>query len=173
MGGGGRGAAGGGACALAQDAENGRGKKTTKKILLNRRNPKSSPPKKQNKTQNKQNQQLEVYAPWCGHCKQLAPIYAKLAKRFAKVESVVVAKMDGTENEHPEVVSHFTEIIITILGSTSHRMARRTSRIVAATCVAHDAKRRSTRQRAFVAARRAITLTTTKTTNKNKLGTTT
>ena len=45
---------------------------------------------------------LEVYAPWCGHCKTLAPIYAKLAKRFAGVDSVVIAKMDGTENEHPD-----------------------------------------------------------------------
>jgi len=46
---------------------------------------------------------LEVYAPWCGHCKSLEPIYKKLAKRFKKVESVVVAKMDGTENEHPDL----------------------------------------------------------------------
>jgi len=46
---------------------------------------------------------LEVYAPWCGHCKSLAPIYEKLAKRFAEVDSVVIAKMDGTENEHPDV----------------------------------------------------------------------
>ncbi len=46
---------------------------------------------------------LEVYAPWCGHCKKLEPIYKKLAKRFASVESVVIAKMDGTENEHPNV----------------------------------------------------------------------
>ncbi|GAX73180.1 hypothetical protein CEUSTIGMA_g633.t1 [Chlamydomonas eustigma] len=46
---------------------------------------------------------LEVYAPWCGHCKKLEPIYKKLAKRFSSVDTVVIAKMDGTENEHPEV----------------------------------------------------------------------
>lgn len=37
----------------------------------------------------------------CGHCKQLAPVYKKLAKRFSVVDSVVIAKMDGTTNEHP------------------------------------------------------------------------
>lgn len=45
----------------------------------------------------------QVYAPWCGHCKALAPVYEKLAKRFAKIDSVVIAKMDGTENEHPDI----------------------------------------------------------------------
>ena len=44
-----------------------------------------------------------MYAPWCGHCKKLDPIYKKLAKRFKKVDSVVIAKMDGTENEHPDI----------------------------------------------------------------------
>ena len=44
---------------------------------------------------------VEVYAPWCQHCKALEPIYEKLARRFSVVDSVVIAKMDGTKNEHP------------------------------------------------------------------------
>ena len=42
---------------------------------------------------------LEMYAPWCGHCKELAPIYDDVGRAFAKVDSVVVAKMDLTANE--------------------------------------------------------------------------
>ncbi|KAK7324940.1 hypothetical protein VNO77_28910 [Canavalia gladiata] len=44
---------------------------------------------------------LEIYAPWCGHCQSLEPIYNKLAKHLRDIESLVVAKMDGTTNEHP------------------------------------------------------------------------
>lgn len=46
---------------------------------------------------------LEVYAPWCGHCKQLIPIYDELAKKVAHNKKLVIAKMDGTANEHPSV----------------------------------------------------------------------
>ena len=32
---------------------------------------------------------LKLYAPWCGHCKALAPIYSQLADLFSEEESVV------------------------------------------------------------------------------------
>ncbi|CAN0548325.1 unnamed protein product, partial [Laminaria digitata] len=36
---------------------------------------------------------VEFYAPWCGHCKTLAPIYEKLGNIFAAEKDVVVAKV--------------------------------------------------------------------------------
>ncbi|KAJ0255372.1 Protein disulfide isomerase-like 1-3 [Hirschfeldia incana] len=44
---------------------------------------------------------LEIYAPWCGYCQSIEPIYNKLGKYLKGVDSLVVAKMDGTTNEHP------------------------------------------------------------------------
>jgi protein disulfide-isomerase A6 len=42
---------------------------------------------------------LEFYAPWCGHCKSLAPKYEELATAFAGEADVVIAKIDATEQE--------------------------------------------------------------------------
>jgi len=44
---------------------------------------------------------LEMYAPWCGHCKKLAPIYDELAKSLEGVENLVIAKMDAVANDSP------------------------------------------------------------------------
>lgn len=55
---------------------------------------------------------LEIYAPWCGHCKKLAPAYTKLGNRFKSIENVVIAKMDGTANDIPDLnVQGFPTII--------------------------------------------------------------
>jgi len=42
---------------------------------------------------------VEFYAPWCGHCKALAPIYNEVANIFKPEANVVVAKVDATENQ--------------------------------------------------------------------------
>nr|CAD1816905.1 unnamed protein product [Ananas comosus var. bracteatus] len=38
---------------------------------------------------------VEFYAPWCGHCKHLAPIYEKVANAYKLEEDVVVANVDA------------------------------------------------------------------------------
>lgn len=48
---------------------------------------------------------VEFYAPWCGHCKNLAPKYEQLAKVFAGEQEVVIANVDATEN--PDLASRY------------------------------------------------------------------
>jgi len=42
---------------------------------------------------------VKYYAPWCGHCKALAPVWDELAKDVEAAEDLVIAKFDSTTNE--------------------------------------------------------------------------
>mmetsp|Transcript_93623 Transcript_93623/g.265085 ORF Transcript_93623/g.265085 Transcript_93623/m.265085 type:complete len:525 (-) Transcript_93623:53-1627(-) len=42
---------------------------------------------------------VEFYAPWCGHCKKLEPVYRDVAKKFEAIQSVTIAKIDATAND--------------------------------------------------------------------------
>ncbi|KAK6843462.1 protein disulfide isomerase [Apiospora arundinis] len=56
---------------------------------------------------------VEFYAPWCGHCKALAPKYEDLAALYAASEfkdKVVIAKVDATANDVPDEIQGFPTI---------------------------------------------------------------
>lgn len=38
---------------------------------------------------------VEFYAPWCGHCKNLAPEYERVGKHYKASDGVVIAKVDA------------------------------------------------------------------------------
>ncbi|KAI3953139.1 hypothetical protein MKW92_045698 [Papaver armeniacum] len=44
---------------------------------------------------------LKFYAPWCGHCKTLAPILEEVAVSFQSDPAIIIAKLDATTNDFP------------------------------------------------------------------------
>lgn len=57
---------------------------------------------------------VEFYAPWCGHCKALAPKYEELGQLYAGDDAhsklVTIAKVDATMNDVPDEIQGFPTI---------------------------------------------------------------
>ena len=63
-------------------------------------------------TNRKQDIFVEYYAPWCGHCKKLAPTWDELGDAFkSHSDKVVIAKIDATANDVAESISGFPTLI--------------------------------------------------------------
>jgi len=55
---------------------------------------------------------VEYYAPWCGHCKNLEPIYNELGTLFVHNDNIVIAKMDAIDNWIDYQVQGFPTIVL-------------------------------------------------------------
>ncbi|MCJ1437934.1 protein disulfide-isomerase precursor [Xylographa pallens] len=59
---------------------------------------------------------VEFYAPWCGHCKSLAPKYEELAALYA-AHPVTIAKVDATANDVPDEIQGFPTLKLFAAGA--------------------------------------------------------
>lgn len=51
---------------------------------------------------------LEFFAPWCGHCKRLAPTWEEFATKLKENKSPIgVGKMDCTVSDHQSICSQY------------------------------------------------------------------
>mmetsp|Transcript_12890 Transcript_12890/g.21047 ORF Transcript_12890/g.21047 Transcript_12890/m.21047 type:complete len:211 (+) Transcript_12890:30-662(+) len=50
---------------------------------------------------------VKFYAPWCGHCKSLAPTWDELADSFAASPSLVIGSVDCTAGDNEELCSGY------------------------------------------------------------------
>mmetsp|Transcript_9064 Transcript_9064/g.8237 ORF Transcript_9064/g.8237 Transcript_9064/m.8237 type:complete len:238 (-) Transcript_9064:187-900(-) len=56
---------------------------------------------------------VNFFAPWCGHCRQLSPIYSALGEKVKHLRSTLkIVKVDATQNELSFKVDAFPTILL-------------------------------------------------------------
>jgi protein disulfide-isomerase A1 len=77
---------------------------------------------------------IEFYAPWCGHCKSLAPKYEELAAMYFNdkdfSQKVTIAKVDATANDVPDEIQGFPTIKMYPAGDKSNPITYSGSRTI-------------------------------------------
>lgn len=76
---------------------------------------------------------VEFYAPWCGHCKSLAPKYDILASLYTEqgfADKVTIAKVDATANDVPDAIEGFPTIKLYKAGDKSNPVTYSGSRSI-------------------------------------------
>ncbi|MCJ1263627.1 protein disulfide-isomerase precursor [Lobaria immixta] len=77
---------------------------------------------------------VEFYAPWCGHCKALAPKYDELASLYTSNaefdKQVTIAKVDATANDVPDEIQGFPTIKLFPAGGKSEPILYSGSRTI-------------------------------------------
>ncbi|XP_065324915.1 protein disulfide-isomerase A4-like [Gordionus sp. m RMFG-2023] len=63
---------------------------------------------------------IEFYAPWCGHCKKLEPIYNKLGKKYLEENRIIIAKIDATANDIDKDIIQITGFPTLVLFKPPH-----------------------------------------------------
>ena len=65
---------------------------------------------------------VEFYAPWCGHCKALTPIWEELGKKFKDRTDITIAKLEATSNTPDSVhLGGYPTLILFTGGSVSNQ----------------------------------------------------